>query len=287
MRHIIRFVLIMVVVFGGMNISAGDPSKIAKSNDGELMTISCEVKKVQLQKKPFPTSVINFEVTLKIHFKNNSESSLLLFTNDLYPWVGGIYLATSREDALSKNFVLSSEALLSSDPPTWNAIRHNLDKKSPPSNLIRIIEPNAEWIFDKTVPIGIQIKGSFDKRSKPWEVIKKADLLWLQLMFQLWPQNLETDERNPQFGLKLQKRWKDQGHLIIDYIRSDPVPLKLPSLVQVPSQWPGTTLSSNSVALLRWSQASVVALFHSFFSFFGVPPKVALISSYCPCKRHS
>lgn len=122
-----------------------------------------------------------------------------------------------------------SAAWPSSDRPAWEETRSKLDQKSPPRDLLRSIEPGAEWSFERSVVLGVQIIGSFDRTSKPWSVIKAADPLWLQLDFMLWPNNLEQNALKPKFGRSLKRRWKGQGDLVIDNIVSEPIPLRLPA----------------------------------------------------------
>lgn len=217
--------MLLLLLLPRMCFSAADHPDDAKPSAGSPLSVTGEIKEVRLHKEQ-ATMVI--DVLMTVHFKNHSSSPLLLFVSKDWPCEGGETLASSREDALSKKYVFVSGAWPSSDRPAWEETRRKLDQKSPPTDLIRSIEPGTEWSFDKTVVLGVQIDGNFDKTSKPWNVIKKADPLWLQLEFMVWPNNLEQNMLNPRFGRRLQHRWKGKGQLIINNITSEPIPLSLP-----------------------------------------------------------
>jgi hypothetical protein len=189
------------------------------------LSVTGEIKDVRLHKEQ-AMMVVNVLIT--VHFKNRGSSPLLVFVSKDWPLQGGQTLASSRDDALSKKFVYVSGTWPSSDWPAWEETHLNLDQKSPPKDLIRSIAPGTEWSFDKSVVLAIEINGSFDKTSKPWDVIKEAPSLWLQLEFMVWPNNLEQNMLNPKFGKRLQQRWKDHGQLVIRNIVSEPIPLSLP-----------------------------------------------------------
>jgi hypothetical protein len=217
--------MLWLVLSPGICLSADDHPGDAKPSVGSPLSATGEMKKVGLHKEP-ATMVI--DVLMTIHFKNHSSRPLLVFVSKDWPLQGGATLASSRENALSKKFVYVSGTWPSSDRPAWEQTRRKLDQNSPPVDLIRSIGPGAEWSFDKTVVLAVEINGSFDKTSKPWDVIKKADPLWLQLEFMAWPNNLEQNMLNPKFGKHLRRRWKEQGQLVIGNVVSEPIPLSLP-----------------------------------------------------------
>jgi hypothetical protein len=195
-------------------------------DDHSPLLVTAEIKNVRLHREQ-ARLVVNLLMT--VHFKNRSSIPLLLFVSEDWPLQGGQTLASSREDALSNKFIYVSGTWPSSDRPAWAKIRHKLDQKSPPTDLIHAIGPDAEWIFDRPVVLAVEINGSFDKTTKPWDVIKKVDPLWLRLEFMTWPNNLEQDMLNPRFGKRLQQKWKEQGQLILSNISSEPIPLSLPA----------------------------------------------------------
>jgi hypothetical protein len=228
LRYMPLFVFLSGLLSSGMCFSADNHPGNAEPSPGSPLSVSGEVKEVRLHKNEAAGEMV-IDVFMTVHFKNHSSSPLLVFVSKDWPCQGGQTLASSRQDAVSKKYVYVSGAWRSSDKPAWEDTRRKLDQKSPPPDLIRLIGPDAELSFEKTVVLGVEIKGSFDETSKPWDVIKKTDPLWLQLNFMLWPNNLEQNGLNPKFGRRLQRRWKDQGQLIIGNIISEPIPLSLPA----------------------------------------------------------
>lgn len=224
LRYTLLLVMLSLLLSPGMCFSVHDHADARPSVGGPL-SVTGEIKEVRVHKEQ-ATMVI--DVSMTVHFKNHSSSPLLVFVGKDWPLQGGTTLANSKEEAIAKKYVFVSGVWPSSDRPAWEETRRKLDQESPPTDLVRSIEPGAEWSFDKSVVLGVQIDGSFDKTSKPRNVIKKADPLWLQLEFMVWPNNLERNMLNPKFGRRLQQRWKDKGQLIIDNIVSEPIPLSLP-----------------------------------------------------------
>ncbi|HVN19735.1 MAG TPA: hypothetical protein VMU05_13205 [Dongiaceae bacterium] len=219
------FFILSLLLSSGMSLPVNDHPSDAKRSADKPLSITGRINQVRLHKLE-GTMVI--DVSMTVHFKNHSSTPLLVFVRKDWPLQGGATLASSRENAISKKYVFVSGAWPSSDRPAWEETRRKLDQESPPTDLIRSIEPGAEWSFDKSVVLGVETAGSFDNTSKPWNVIKSADPLWLQLEFMMWPNNLEQNMLNPRFGRRLQKRWKGQGQLVIGNIVSEPIPLSLP-----------------------------------------------------------
>ena len=222
------FFVVLLMLSSGMCFSADNHPSTGELSADNPLSVSGEVSEVRLHNNQAAGQMV-VEVFLTLHFKNRSSRPLLVFVSKDWPCQGGQTLASSRADALSKKYLYVSGVWPSSDRQAWEETSRKLDQKSPPTNLIRQIGPGAEWSFDKTIVLDIEIKGSFDQTSKPWDVIKKADPLWLQLSFMLWPNNLEQDVLNPKLGRLLQQRWKDQGQLIIGNVISEPIAISLPA----------------------------------------------------------
>jgi hypothetical protein len=164
-----------------------------------------------------------------MHFVNRSSTPVLLFVAKGYPLQGDYLLAGSKDDALHEKYLLINSAWPSSDRPAWEETRRKLDQAIPPEDLIRVIKPAESWDFDTEAVLSIEIKGSFDKTNKPWSTIREVDPLWLQVNFLMWPNNLEKNMPKPEFGRRLQQRWKDAGQLVLENITSQPIPMSLPA----------------------------------------------------------
>jgi hypothetical protein len=226
LRYSLYFVILWVVALFSHS-STDDRLGKTRSSSGSPLSISGDVKQVRIRKAQ-AAGQIDIDVLATLHFENRTSRPLLIFVGKDWPWQGGQTLAASRDDALSHRYLYSSGIWPSLNKPAWEDTRSKLDQKSPPADLVQMIMPGAEWSFDKTVLLSIQVKGSFEKTSKPWDEIKKIDPLWLQLSFRLWPNSLEQDMFGHKFGSHLQERWKDQGQLVIDDFVSEPIPLHLP-----------------------------------------------------------
>lgn len=211
----------------GIFVSAQERPSVSTRPPGNPFSIIGEIKEVRMNKDDTSGFII-VELSMIFHFNNSSSKPLLIYIDEDYPWKGSETLARSREDALLRQFVYKSEGYLSYYWPYWDKIRSRLDQKTPPSDLIRKIGPGEEWSFNKKVYLSIEISGSFDKTRKLWKEIKKIDPLWLQVGFQIWPSVIEKNWRKPKFGLKLQKRWKKEGQLVIGHVLSAPIPFNLP-----------------------------------------------------------
>jgi hypothetical protein len=192
------------------------------------LTLVGEVKNISITNKDL-ASVVDFEVIMTLHFKNESSSPVLVYAGEDYPWLGGITLASSKEESLAKKYIYSSGGYLSYYWEYWNKIRLKLERKIPPKDLIRIIDPGEEWSFDKKFFLEIYTKKETWQTNEPWDVIKKIDPLWLRIEFEMWPSVMERDPYDPWFGRSLQRKWKEKGHgyLVMDHLLSEPIAISL------------------------------------------------------------
>jgi hypothetical protein len=204
------------------------------SSEPSPLAITADLNDIQLTRED--TGAIVFEFFLTFHFVNQSSKPILLFVKDGVPAQSFPYplpiaqtLSGSQEEASAYRFLHVSSALPASDKPAWEDTGKRLDHATPPPDLIRIIEPGKSLDRATAVHIFIDKEGSLDKSSKPWDLIRKSDPLWLQISFQMWPNNLESDMRDPKFGRRLQKKWKGQGQLILQDHKSIPIPVSLPT----------------------------------------------------------
>ncbi len=125
------------------------------------LILTCEVKNISITNKDLP-SYVHVELLLTCHFKNISSDPVLVYAGEDYPWRGGVTLASSEEESLSKKYLFADGGYLSYYWDYWNMIRLKLERKIPPKNLIRIINPGEEWSFDKKVFFSISYFGGHD-----------------------------------------------------------------------------------------------------------------------------
>ena len=199
-----------------------------KETETVPLIITGEVRTIRLESES--ANEIVFEATLMLHFENRSSRPVLLFQDSPRPLIGDPILAGSREDAIQRIYLYKSIAWPGHDTSAaWQRLRSNLDQPLPPDEFIRIIGPGHSWDCETKISVGIQKAGSFSKTSKPWDVIRKHDPLWLQVGALTWPDNLEPKSGSTKFGNRLQRRWGKQGQLVLDYLVSEPMPLTLPN----------------------------------------------------------
>lgn len=119
--------------------------------------------------------------------------------------------------------------------PSWQKLRKELDKESPPPNLIKTIGVGEKFEF-RILGAVVFWKERYTFSSFAdeaiWSEIKTAKSLLLQTTYRIWSLELEPRYRGEiTFGKKLQKRWRKYGYLWLDDIVSEPVPLDLSSVV--------------------------------------------------------
>ena len=85
------------------------------------------------------------------------------------------------------------------------------------------------WNYDTVAGISFNKKESYDGTKKARSEIKNYNPLWLQVTLEMWPVNAEPhlDTRNPEWGKELRERWKNEGKLWLDYLKSEPINLNL------------------------------------------------------------
>jgi hypothetical protein len=115
----------------------------------------------------------------------------------------------------------------------WSKLRKLLDVGQPPEELTIILKPNESWEFTSPVFI-IGFKGErSDKIS--FETLEKVSPIWVKTYHEAWSFNIEpkAEDRSTKlvFGRMLKKRWINYGHLLLNDIVSEPIPLDLSSMV--------------------------------------------------------
>lgn len=199
-----------------------------------------EVKSIELENDS-SSSTVRFIITLSQEVVNDGEKPVIFLKDRLE--LRGISLGKSPNTfSLLSKLVLEYHGESVNTSLEWTKFRNNLDKPSPPTEIVRILMPNesikSEGIISVTLPKethkGNFSKGNFADERESWANIKQLSSVWLQTNCQVWSLNLETSAKNRdklKFGKKLQRRWKKYGYLWLDDIVSEPIPLDLSSAV--------------------------------------------------------
>lgn len=172
---------------------------------------------------------IRFKVTLELEFVNNSEQPIILRKGEY--WIGAETLGVSPDAVTTHKFIYSSShwpSVYSSSK--WVELRKQYDKPDPPPDLTHIIAPGESFSYEAETVLYFQKNAGTNKIDQTWEEIKIYSPVWLQVTVETWPVNIEprVDPQNPQFGKKLQQRWKQFGELYLERLSSEPIQLTFP-----------------------------------------------------------
>jgi hypothetical protein len=121
--------------------------------------------------------------------------------------------------------------------PEWSMLRKSLDQSYPPPDKVRILKPNESWWLEDSGGASLPTEAGksslyFPKRES-WEAIQKASPVWLRVICEVWPLNLEPPSRDRtelKFGYKLQQRWERDGLLWLKPFYSDSIKLGLQNI---------------------------------------------------------
>jgi len=217
-------------------IDATHLSKATTKMEPYSVTLRGQVESIELNN--ISSSGVTMVVKLKLELLNNGASPVI-FLATKPPSLVGAALAKSPTDLVSgKNLVLEYAGPAVDTSPEWAMLRKSLDQSSPPSDKARILRPNESWWLEDSVGIAFPTeagKNSFIPKRESWEMIQKVSPVWLRVICQVWPLNLEPPSRDRtelKFGYKLQQRWERDGFLWLKPLYSDPVKLDLQNIKQ-------------------------------------------------------
>jgi hypothetical protein len=178
------------------------------------------------------------KVNLKLTLVNIGNKPIFFFNKEYYPNFCGMALFQNIEEAdKGKSLALDYFGESVNTSAIWSSLRKELDKPKPTENAIYFLQPNKEWVVDIQSSLSLpteKYKYSDFPNRESWENIQKLGKVWVKILGPTWSLNLETDKNNSSelnFGKKLQKRWSKYGHLWLDDVVSEPIPLDLSSVV--------------------------------------------------------
>lgn len=222
MRNLTIKLFCLFFLLGVVGIAqSSNKVKIEKSYSASNLCLRGKVTKVEFVRENNHSIVFNSKLDLE--FINNSDKPIILLKREF--WLGAKTIARSSEEANTNKYLYSSggwEAV--SDAPKLAELSQQLNQPSPPSDLTQTLLPGESMSYQTNATLYIEKKGSFDKTSQSWDVIKQTSPVWLQVTFEIWSKNIGR-RIEPEFGKTLQKRWKQFGELQLNNITSEPMSL--------------------------------------------------------------
>jgi len=196
----------------------------------QLLSLRGEVESVEIREIDSSLSLI--EVKLRMVMTNVGTKPIIFLKQG--PLFVGASLVKNPDDFKIGDFLASNYGGPSNSIDSeWATLRTNLDKLNPPPDETRILMPNETWQMETSARVSVPTKsgkGTFSRKVESLEVLQQLSPVWLRIVGEVWPFNVEEpgyDREKLNFGHKLQKRWKDEGLLWLENIYSEPIKLDL------------------------------------------------------------
>jgi hypothetical protein len=204
----------------------------------ELGSVTFRGQSTSMEIGEIPPSSISIDMKLKLEVRNNGVKPVILL-KERSPTLVGYILTRNDSKATSDNqlaFSFTGPSVNTSRE--WVILRESIDQPAPRSDKFRILTPNETWSFDDSVRIFLSTeagnKSVFPKNAS-WETVRDLSPVWLRVIYEVWPLNIEPPSRDRtklRFGRKLQKRWENDGFLLLTPLYSDPIKLDLQNIKQ-------------------------------------------------------
>lgn len=228
------FLSMICVLIGFINTTAQ-----AQNTDG----LTLRGKVVNARQVRENAKHVDVKISLILEFVNTGSAPIII----LKPWLdhgfwhGGSCLSKTIDDALANRCYFSDGKWLSiSRGDDDRRLANELDQRTPPPSLTRILKPGEAWTTESEINI------SFEDDAKsykvPWEEMKQLPAsLWMRLSFEMWPFNVETFK--PDLAARLRQRWqpygniwigKSDGRMHMARLQSEPIELDWNSVVANP-----------------------------------------------------
>jgi hypothetical protein len=218
--------LLSSTIVGQAHVLENSTTKKIK-NEMTPLHVQGQVVKVELTLEDAHSIVFNLR--LRLELVNAGDRPVILLRHPI--WLGALTLARSQEDARAYKYIYQSSAWPSvSGAPEWKALRQRLNQQNPPAELTQAVTPGNAFQYETDTVLYIEKRGNFDKTSQPWDAIRRASPVWLQVSLEMWPVNVEprVDPNILEFGRMLQQRWRQFGQLQIERVTSEPIKLDFP-----------------------------------------------------------
>jgi hypothetical protein len=169
---------------------------------------------------------VKVTMKLNIEIKNTGSKPALILEQE--PLIVDRTIVATPSDATKDTYLFRLQSLPSNGrSPEWEELQKHVDKRVPPSDLIRKLAPNETWTFELTEWFYIGKETNIDPNSKPWSVVRQASRMSQQITLQLWSRDIESnaDRKQLRFSKMLQSRWQKFGELQLENLTSEPIPI--------------------------------------------------------------
>jgi hypothetical protein len=186
---------------------------------------------------------ISFKLAMDLEFRNASDMPVYILDGSavMKDWnyvVSGGALAYSPDAAIKRDYFFNDSGMWPNNyrGPDYLAFRDCLDTPAPSGKCLRLLAPGESFRFtaEQFLSIGKKRPLSIPSDWKSWEEINVSKPLWLQVVVESWPINLDYDyalniqaRKYDVFNLMLQRRWLKYGLLPPHRMRSEPMSLDL------------------------------------------------------------
>jgi hypothetical protein len=214
----------------GVVASIGAAGGHPQTGNGTYVALRGKVVGIEHEVVP-EAFMIRVTVNMKLEFFNPGGKPAILLTSGS-PVCVGTKVTKTPAPAVGNNVLFDDYRGPSIyGRPKWKLLHAALNQPEPPADLLRIIKPGDTMVEDSFVVLRPPIKLlKFKVRPyAPWESLKEASPVWLRLECEAWPRNVEPEPLSdkPNFGLELQKKWREFGDLQLNHIVSEPMELDL------------------------------------------------------------
>jgi len=190
----------------------------------------------------FDTSDTSILIKTKMEFQiTNISNKNLIFWNRVLlssPDDGKIVkLILSRNENFKMDEIIKTYNWYPSNiyAKEWDDLRATLDVDSPIKEKTLILKPNESLVFSYILSFNMSKKQLLPLKLTYYEKENHSFKVWIKLQYASWSPNIEPKGEhraiNLVFGKMLQKRWKSFGHLMLESLDSEPIPLDLGSAV--------------------------------------------------------
>ena len=220
------------------------PPPVAPKESG--LVLRGRVNSIRLSEET--STEISFAADLDLEFANSGKRPVIVLRPDALQgyvgweqyWLGGVAVADSLEAMRGHNYVHTFGRWPSNyRSQAWEQLQSAIDQPKPPARLFWVILPGEARAYHTTTVLRFDKKHGlgFPEHGRVWSEISELRTLWLEVMLEIWPINVEpkVSSDNPEFGRVLRQRWASAGVLELGedcIITSEPMAFVLPKHAQ-------------------------------------------------------
>lgn len=229
-------ILYLLIFLFSMLITNTETNAIAKTSKTQNIsnvTLQCYIESSKIT---YSSTEVSISLNVKLEILN-SGTTPIIFLQTISPTLIGTILARSPEDLTpSRSLVFEHHSSSVNTSSDWVLLHNSLDKLSPPTDKVCILMPKESWSTKGSVSLTCpteSYKKSFFPKRESWETIKEASPVWIQVIYEVWPSNIEVaDSKRTKLplGKKLKHQWQAFGSLLLYPLYSEPIQLDLSNL---------------------------------------------------------